>query len=428
MDDTTEKNIVDDLDRNVVQINGPYNVVRLEGYIHAIKKVIYLFFDVHANVTAQTECTNIYAKDVNRYFAESFYELNNSSKKYDFFMEIRPTEIYPPEYFRKDKSMYIQEMAKMFSIILLYDKNKNKVNIRDALKNIRLHYLDIRDYLEHHIRKFVTWAKDTSLKILHMYYINHEYLIHIIEDLTFAKQQLDLVIAVLINPNYVPPTDKKESLIKDVPLIEMFSGFVPEIVSNMSNKMKNLYNHQDIKKIMNKIFDDQINDLKILSDNIGTCVAKLKEYQNILNNPESYKKLMENEVFGMQDYKYHNHTKLRYMMIDIIDMCDKIYEVSEDEFAKLTDIYFLRRFLDKDYITNAIVYTGGLHSMNYVEILIKYFDFKITHVAYSSIKDMDALTKEIKTKVKNRVDLDNLLKPPEFYQCSDITHFPKNFE
>ena len=33
-----------------VLINGPINVIRLEGKINNIKKVLYIFMDVHVNI------------------------------------------------------------------------------------------------------------------------------------------------------------------------------------------------------------------------------------------------------------------------------------------------------------------------------------------------------------------------------------------
>ena len=85
--------------------------------------------------------------------------------------------------------------------------------------------------------------------------------------------------------------------------------------------------------------------------------------------------------------------------------------------------------MDKDYITNAIVYSGAFHSDNYIKILLQNFNFKITHVAYSSITNMNSLTNEVKTRLEkiNKRGLADLFNPPELIQCSDITHFPKNF-
>lgn len=92
----------------------------------------------------------------------------------------------------------------------------------------------------------------------------------------------------------------------------------------------------------------------------------------------------------------------------------------------MTDIYLLRRFLDKNYVTNAIVCNNASQSVVTIGNLCNRFDFRITHCAYSSMND---LTTEIKTRLKKNPDshIDDLFFPPTYTQCSDITHFPKIF-
>ena len=48
-----------------------------------------------------------------------------------------------------------------------------------------------------------------------------------------------------------------------------------------------------------------------------------------------------------------------------------------------TDLYLIRRILDKKYINNCIIYTGGHHVTNIVFLLVKYFNFKIIDCFYS---------------------------------------------
>ncbi len=86
----------------------------------------------------------------------------------------------------------------------------------------------------------------------------------------------------------------------------------------------------------------------------------------------------------------------------------------------------MRRFLDKDYITNAITYTGSAHSCTYIEILTQEFDFVITHTSYSTISDLSELNRVVKTK--KSTELDEIFYPPILNQCSELSNFPKNFE
>lgn len=81
--------------------------------------------------------------------------------------------------------------------------------------------------------------------------------------------------------------------------------------------------------------------------------------------------------------------------------------------------------MDKDYITNAITYTGSYHSNVYIGILSRDFGFKITHVSYSKISDLGDLNKKI---IKmDAGEMAELLYPPIKSQCSDLTKFPENF-
>nr|QZX43387.2 hypothetical protein [Mimivirus sp.] len=110
-------------------VSGPVNVIRLQGNVHGINKVIYLFLDYHMELNKQTQCENIFSQDVQKYFANNFYNLNKGSKTYDFFLEIFPTElaetidtqdIVPVDY----KDMYIEEVVKLFKKLFRYDPKK----------------------------------------------------------------------------------------------------------------------------------------------------------------------------------------------------------------------------------------------------------------------------------------------------------------
>ena len=93
----------------------------------------------------------------------------------------------------------------------------------------------------------------------------------------------------------------------------------------------------------------------------------------------------------------------------------------------LMDLYFLRRFLDKDYITNAILYCCAFHTSDIIYILVNEFKFKITH----STSDINNINKIITSKNKYELILPYgyqlLIKNKTIIQCSDISLFPKNF-
>ena len=94
------------------------------------------------------------------------------------------------------------------------------------------------------------------------------------------------------------------------------------------------------------------------------------------------------------------------------------------------DVYFIRRILDKDYILNSVVYSGVGHTVVYLYILIKYFNFDMTHhSAYNSDQksDLEKLTNSVKN-AKNIGDIYGYFKDSNIFQCTDMSNFPKNFE
>ena len=79
------------------------------------------------------------------------------------------------------------------------------------------------------------------------------------------------------------------------------------------------------------------------------------------------------------------------LILDEIHYCTLV-EIS----SKIMDLYFVKQFLDKDYITNSISYTGIDHSVHVLYILVKYFNFNITHI--STLNDVTLC--QIMTKIK----------------------------
>ena len=71
-----------------MNINGPVNIIRLEGKINNIKKVLYIFSDFHLKCEEQTNCNIDEAVDIDYYLSKTFLELNNLEKNIDFFLEI----------------------------------------------------------------------------------------------------------------------------------------------------------------------------------------------------------------------------------------------------------------------------------------------------------------------------------------------------
>ena len=95
------------------RINGPQNVVRLEGMVNGQNKVLYLFFDVHLDILQQTKCEDFDNIDIGQFFQK---ELSTITTPIDFFMEISPEEFgFYNNVHQIDR--YFFEMRKFFFVV-----------------------------------------------------------------------------------------------------------------------------------------------------------------------------------------------------------------------------------------------------------------------------------------------------------------------
>lgn len=407
-------------------INGPVNVLRLEGNVNGVKKVIYLFMDYHVPITNQKQCENIFNYDIQTYFADSFNELNNKSKKYDFFIELHPTllsnnlaveNILP----LRGRQRYIEEVIKLVRKLFLHDPKNNKVMVNELFKNIRLHYLDIRDYYD----KFFNGTNRILSIVDHTihYGITLDNINLIIESLKEIRSYMEFLINVMTSPDPYSAS-VKPIIIKNANEEEAKKSLESDI-KYLSNKIKSKYSNPNIKNFIHLLNKNSISGFKNIISFIDTNIDILNYYHGYLsNNP------INKLIFDETDQKYYygpSYKIINKIIRDMYDMPnDLIYKYLIPIFARFTDIFFLRRFLDKSYITNTIVYSGAEHSEHYINILVKDFDFHITHASYSKISNMDELTNKIKNG--DNITVEELLLPEIFRQCSNMNDFPKDFE
>jgi hypothetical protein len=379
-------------------INGPINAIRLEGSINNINKIIYVFFDYHSPIGLQTECESYDSMNVIQYLYNLF---KNTSKSIDFFLEIKQSFIQKKV--SPFKNIYIQEIAKMYNKVKFNDKTK-----KDIKHNVRFHYLDIRDHLEKFIYTNISILYNSAKSLRMNKDIYSTEFHNILDSCTRLIYELD-IYKKYFDGNQLARSANNNNEPKD-----MITYFLDKITKK--------YKNTDIIKQLKKTY------FKDVIKHINICLDKLKELQKIVQDKEDY-------VYRYYDEKM-KYTKgdnfNNYINIEELDnfvfYCDKLIEEINYYilyiFSKLTDIYFIRRFLDKDYITNAITYTGSAHSINYINLLVSYFDFKITHYSYSEEKDLDKLNRIAKTDIKL---LDYTLHPQQLIQCSDLSSFPNDF-
>lgn len=412
---------IPDFDVNKKYISGPVNAARLEGEINGTKKVVYLFMDYHVDLFNQTECTNIFKQDIDEYLAKTFYGLNKSNKMYDFFLEIRPSE----ELYKKSNSadnisrykyIYIQEVLKLFKKIFKYDEEKNKVDIPDIFQNVRLHYLDIRDYLYVHVMTLVNELNMLSHQLIH--HSSGYVLQSIIEKLKSLKEKTQSISDIIKKTENYPDNSTK--------IIKQKNFDTQDIIATQQfvYKMKYRYNHNNIKKILNQLLDKYITELDIYIQNLETAINDFTKYNQDIAKTNGV--LIRDDRYA-DPYNYGPSFYDINIVVKLVT--DKLYYLYDQIvflFAKITDIYLLRRLLDKDYVTNSIIYSGEFHSAHYIYLLLKYFDFRITHIVFHADKSLKDLNTNIPKS--NLREIGKFIYKDVLDQCVDITDFPENFE
>lgn len=217
-------------------INGPVNVVRLEGKVGNIDKVLYVFMDRHEKPGNETQCTNVSAKDLKTYFLDEMISLKNADRKYDFFLELWPTTLanYKPKGTYERRNNYITEVMKMFRKLFKYDKESNKVSINNMINNVRLHYIDIRDYFE-------IFASSTIGSIIDTLDRTRDYQDTVKKLAIKLKGAIEDIVSIVKNPKKTKTTSV---------IIPTKVALNIGAINNFSYRLKNTYDHEEIKDKM----------------------------------------------------------------------------------------------------------------------------------------------------------------------------------
>lgn len=382
-----------------ILVNGPINAVRLEGEVFGIKKIIYLFMDVHVRVTSQTECPGFDSMEFLQYLIKMF-DISDKNNYYDLFLEINRMETEFPN--SPHRIRYIEQFAKYFKHEF-HSKNKR-------YPHIRLHYADIRRSItptmydiENEIDTIISFIETNK-------YITEKLFQELMNSLKELQKQIQTVYIIIFDPsNTKLPQDHHVNI---------------EIAKKFADKVSHRYNHPELLGPFNTILESIRSDLNLSLQLLQKIIDLLNDSSSFLFKPSGT--LYLNDYKIRQAYTYsHNMIDFRNFVYDFSSLFDQFIVINLDAFSRMMDIYFLRRLLDKDYITNAIVYTGASHSIYYIYFLVKYFNFKITNASYI---DQDIHKVEITIKESNFGPvIYKFFFPPQFYQCSDLTRFPKGF-
>ncbi|AYV83850.1 MAG: hypothetical protein Hyperionvirus12_47 [Hyperionvirus sp.] len=405
-------------------VSGPVNVVRLSGNIFGINKIIYIFYDVHMFCEYESSCNDINALTITQYLYKEFKNINANDTFYDFFLETFPTGL---QYTSNYRDRYLNELRRFFAQGFSYEKSVDKVAESKVFPKVRLHYIDIRDYLFWDI----LWNETGEVKS----YLED------IPDVNKAKFCIERVGILLQDLEYVNelvfgkqvPTGGAR-LIRPLPENRsLFGKLEVEKAAALINKIKNNYKHPEIKRMVHTILDDYFRvGIKSAMDKLVSMIKLLETLEKKLSvkyieiNPDPAQNVKDMPAFCTHLPYGPNFHVTREIENSVNELMDKVSVICKSSSAVIMDAYFIRRFLDKDYVTKSVSYTGGAHSQMYVHILSKYFDFKITHVSYSKY-DIATLNDKIK-KIELGYEFDKLFWPPILIQCSDLTDFPQNFE
>lgn len=368
-------------------ITTPINVARLEN--KKMKKILYLFFDYHVDANMQTECG-----DVNSIYLTQFFDkiFRKTKIPLDFFFEIQPKDDELRNMSRTNDK-YIWKMHNIF--IKKYD-------------NVRNHYIDIR-----HLLTFNPYTINFDIKdIIHNNYTD--------------DTKYDLLI------------DKIKKYMKeynDLKTINL-TGNESNIDTNMVKYFRkiNKYTKKPENTTKFNIFYDEIEKLTNIAVTSSKKIIKLLEnLRNELNK--------DTKILLGSDGAYHfgDFDKITKIKSDINGESQTMTNGYLHASTLLVDLYFLRRFLEKSYINNAIVYAGAAHIVNYIYFLITRCGFELTNLFYTKEGTLEK-TIEFVNSMKNDANLLdnfendsinnkllNIFEPPIFSQCINFKGFPKYF-
>jgi len=409
-------------------VSGPINTVRLEGAIGKTKKVLYVMLDFHMDINSQTQCEDIRAQNITSYLVEQFDRVTGSDKTYDFFMEIYP-EMLTTKATTQVTLKYGWAIQELFKKSFVYDPKKNKVVTSTTFPNIRFHYIDIRAYIKSELDKIFSSLGSHIDNMYHNKYVAAYDIDSLLDGISIAVSRLKVVYDLLYGKGDFDTVKKAH-----MPLVpatyKSLEQYTPEVVAEINRtivaKIVGEHKYDSVKKVFGEFINSSLRDqFHMLLDLINAMYKYLQAAKKKLHTPNVLAKTTSSD--GTEYYNYWRDTADDLEVVSTLSkMFVRISEVEQDIMVGLVDLYFLRRFLNKDYITNGVIYTGALHSLFYVYMLVKYFDFKVTHASYSS-EEVSKLNSLIK-KAPSSFTLSKYFYPPTFNQCSDLTRFPPLFE
>ena len=333
-------------------------------------------------------------------FLLKFLKLDHKAT-FDLFCEMHNDELNIKDnnklYIQTFRYKYIMQIRKLFQSKI--EINSDEPNISKKIKNFRFHFSDIRNSIPNHD------------DIFYYYDIRIDYDIELHQLFDLLKRTEQLILNIINIKKYFVKAKKDKSL------------------NSYLYKLLNVYKCPNIQKIVHSIYENYfIKNLdKIIHDS-----EKMNKDINIFIN-----KIRKTFIEKTDLLKISNNIIIQFH--NIKNLCLTIFII-------ITDLFFIRRFLDKNYITNGILYTGAAHMNNILYLLVKYFDFELTDSYYYNLPEefkksasmhihSFVLSKTIKKLDSINFNylhtLDHLFihrdNNGNFQQCVDLIEFPDNF-
>tara|TARA_B100000161_G_C33541283_1_gene410782 strand:+ start:357 stop:1499 length:1143 start_codon:yes stop_codon:yes gene_type:complete len=367
-------------------ISGPVSVIKLEGTINKTKKEILIFGDLHYREN-QNECESIDSVSIKSYLIDLF---KKSEQKLDFFLELKD------DLSKKEEIPFTANYLNQLRFFFV----KNKNNFR----NVRFHYSDIRDVNRSDFLMFIYGLKDSRYEnIINSNVTRYDDLLYILYLSDEIKEYVNIIIKGLkLNPKSF------KKLLDDEPDDSHKFIFIKNIY-----KILNKYNNKSIKKEIRKI-------LKLLTS------KSVKDVNELIKFVKPIKKKVEDKILFSASEIEKNVFNLRKKI-------ENLRTTFVYLFSLITDIYTLRRILDKNYVDKSIIYVGAAHAKNLLNILVSNFNFKVIN-KFSYRKDLINIEKNFlldffknrkkESNNKKQFDSDGFVSEIT-KQCIDIQQFKK---
>jgi hypothetical protein len=394
---------------NDIFLNGPINYVKL--YNKEKNKYLYVFMDFHEKIDYQQKCDSLHSIDVDKYL---YHIIKEANINIDFFLEIYPTSINN----NLDTSInhiYLGALREKFK------KLYNDLEIKKK-KNIRLHYIDIRAYT-----LYENLSNSINLCINNFTFINPYNINNLIFQINYIQNEILYLYGMITKireKNQILENKTKIDLIKreaknttDLSYKDIEDHATFQILEKILIKYDDEKNKENINNLFEKKY---IHNLLYLITSINNFLEKLKDIQKLTNYYYYEKKIvLEDPKFNLNTFhklSYYTIPDEENIRIEIKKELEKIDFIILNLGVIIVDCFFLRRFVDKSYIKNGIVYTGAAHSIIYIWFLIKFYNYKITELDYLKNIKIDKLN-EIIFSSDDPFNIEEYLYPENFKQC-----------